>query len=128
MLIVSILPYFTLLYKDIKNSGIFLSYIYPGVVLASLSMVILFSKIRIGSVKWINWISKSVFAIYIIHQNPFLAEQYFKPIINYIYDHSYGFATISNIFLFLLVIFIASVLIDQLRKYIWKMISNFLWA
>lgn len=102
---------------------LFLSYINPLIVYTSLATVLLFSRINLGTIKWINWVSASVFAIYIIHQSPFIAKQYFKPIICSIYNNISGVQCIGVIFLFLVVVFIASILIDQPRKFLWHKIA-----
>ncbi len=103
--------------------NLFLSYINPLVVYASLAMVLLFSKFNLGSIRWINWLSASVFAVYIIHQSPFIAKQYFKPVVCSIYNNNSGVQCIGVIFLFLVIVFIASVLIDQPRKFLWRKIA-----
>lgn len=50
------------------------SYINPFVIWTSIGILLQFQGIKIKSNKYINWISKSAFAVYIIHQSPFIAR------------------------------------------------------
>ncbi len=42
----------------------------PLVVASSISMFLIFTKMRIGSIRWINRLSATVVAAYLIHEHP----------------------------------------------------------
>lgn len=73
----------------IVPSEYFLTYISPLVVLTSIAILLLFDTIKMRPNRIINWISKSVFAVYIVHQSPFIAkEAYLETNTTFVLDHS----------------------------------------
>ena len=99
------------------------SYICPLVIILSLFMVIMFSKFKVQS-KFINWVAASCFAVYLFHTHISIFYDYFKPIVAHLYSVYEGFTCLSAIGLFLLFVFSLAILLDQPRKYLWKIISN----
>jgi len=51
-------------------------YLNPLVILASVYLFLCFSKLRIGSVKWINRLALSAFSVYLFHHHPMVEEAY----------------------------------------------------
>lgn len=88
--------------------------------MASIGILLIFNDLPIRPNKFINWISKSVFAIYIIHQSPFIAKTIFKPDIQHIYESSNGLSCILTILAYLSIFYLAGILIDQIRIFIWE--------
>ncbi len=99
-------------------------YVSPIVIIGALGLLLFFSRIKIGTNKYINFIAKSAFAAYLLHQNPNLFLPYFKPLIQYIFNSSSGFECLAIIASTLVGIFFISILIDQPRKWLWTKISN----
>lgn len=102
---------------------IFYTYISPLVIWTSMATVLLFQGIHIEPNKIINWISKSVFAVYIIHQSPFIAKTLFKPTVQDLYSSYTGLTCLISIFALLLCYFFISIVLDKIRIYIWDKIA-----
>lgn len=88
------------------------------VILAAISLLYTFSKWNFHN-KFINWMALGCFAVYIIHYNPFVFK-YFKESVLWIGGHSYHLLFLLEIGLFLFLVFLVCVLIDQLRILSWK--------
>ena len=57
-----------------------MAYNSPLVVCSSIGLFYLFNNMQFAS-KWINWMSPSVLAIYLIHSNPSVFKNCFTPIV-----------------------------------------------
>lgn len=91
--------------------------------MSALSLLLFFNGIKIKG-KFINFCAASSFAIFLLHTNPNVCEPYFKPFVLWIYDRFDGVLCLSIIFSFLLIVGVIAILIDQVRKMIWNIISK----
>lgn len=111
------------------NSLIY-AYVNPLTIIGSLSLLLCFSKIHIKNNRLINWLGTSSFAVYLVHTQPKLREL-FTYMVNYIYINSESIRCAIYIFLFLIFVYVISVLIDQIRIFFWsllyKNIKNINW-
>lgn len=98
------------------------SYINPLVVLSSISIILVFSQIKIKS-RIINWIAASCFAVFLIHTNVNLCVPYYKSFVNYLYTNYDGLLCVCLIFCFITIVFICSILLDQIRKVFWNILN-----
>ena len=98
-------------------------YTNPLVILSALSMLLYFNGLRIKS-SFINWCAASSFAIFLLHTNPNLCEQYFITSVEWLYNEYNGIGCFLIILAFLLAIGIVAILIDQIRKALWKLIEK----
>lgn len=98
------------------------SYVNPLVVLSSLGLLIAFSKIKLGTNRLINWIAKSCFMVYLVHTTPCVFRDIFVRQIKEISIHYQSAEALFHITVFLLIVFIFSILFDQPRKFIWNCI------
>ena len=89
-----------------------ISYNCPLVILSSLFLFFAFQKLRITN-RFINYWSRSAFAIYLIHCNTHILP-YFQGGAESIYD-SFG---LSGILLYVLLVMTACLLIDKIREFI----------
>ena len=105
--------------------GLIFRYDNPVVILASLSLLIYFSKLRFHS-KVINWIGSSSFAVFLLHTNPNLCEQHFIPLIQKIYSSNDGVVCLLCIGSFLIIIYAVAILLDQVRKIMWDRLEPLL--
>lgn len=96
----------------------------PLVVLASLSFFLWFTTFKIKHNKFINWISASSFAVYLVHVNPNIVRPIYCPAIKQIYDNYNGPVCLLMIFLFLAAIFVSAIAVDQIRKYCWTFVGK----
>lgn len=106
------------------DGGVMMLYAYssPIVILSSVAFLLSFEKISIHS-KFINHIAKSTLAVLFGHSAIFfLYTKQFQ----YIFDSFSGIQLICYWVLFVGIVFVASILIDQLRILLWKPISNYL--
>lgn len=93
------------------------SYLNPLIVLESIVLFLFFKKLNIGSIKWINYIAVSSFAVYLIH-NDLSIKPLYCAACDYIEAHytpSFPYAL-----LFMVGVFIVSVMADKARLFIYK--------
>ena len=55
------------------------SYTSPLCIVASLSLLLFFSKIKLGHVRWINWLAASSFSVYLLHEE-YLTRRWYSPL------------------------------------------------
>lgn len=123
---------FDLLGKEIgffaENAGYFGRIRSPFIILFSLSLFNLFKKVRLKNSNIINYISGSVLAVYLLHNNKNLREYMWKAIFKDVELNS-PFLFI-NMVISVVAIFVCCVLIDILRRelierFVLKLIDNF---
>lgn len=97
------------------------SYNSPLCILAALSLLLFFSKLKIGHVRWINWLAASSFSVYLLHEE-YITRSYYVhllPSVGRLYSGIvWGIALIVSV----LGIYVAVTLIDQLRLWAWRKI------
>lgn len=98
------------------------SYINPLIVLASCGLVMWCGNSYIPQNKIINFVAKSSFAVYVLHDTNDAFFLLFKPAVKYLYDCFDGVGCIVIIFFALVVIFAIATIVDQLRKLMWNRI------
>lgn len=99
------------------------AYSDPLVICESLGLTMIFARLKIAPNKFINWIAASAFAVYLFHINPLVIPVY-QDILRKLYNHTSGVMTIAVIFGFILIVFVAAVLLDQPRRAIWRCIKG----
>lgn len=97
-------------------------YCSPFVIVASISLLVAFSRIQIKS-KFINWTACSVFSVYLVHQHPMVAP-YFKSFVQGVYSRMDVFSYFAFALAFAILILLVCVLIDKARIWSWHRISN----
>ena len=106
--------------RNLGNNGtitaITLAYSSPLNIIGAVCLFITFSRLKIQSLL-INWVASSVLAVYLIHCNEHLIHHF----IAFVRQLSlYPTGTFLVYLLgFLIVVFIGSILIDQVRKILW---------
>lgn len=103
------------------NREIF-GYDSPFVILAALSLLLLFSKIRIRS-NIINWIAKSCFAVYLLHTGNYIFPDFKAHLSQYYQNHSYWIYLPYSI-VFSVFVFAIGILIDKIRIMSWNLIAR----
>ena len=71
----------------------------------------------------INFLAASAYAVYLLHINDFVLVNYFKATVLEIYNNNSGIACLALILTFLIAVYLAAVVIDQLRKLLWTAIT-----
>ena len=98
--------------------GAVFSYESPLVILSAIMLVISFAKIKINS-PTINAIAISCFAVYLLHNNPFIFDYYICQV-QYLVGHGISFL----LPLFLLLVFTVSIVLDKCRISLWQIIQS----
>ena len=106
----------------VKLASHWLVFINPLVVISSVFFMLFFSKMNFQS-KAINYLSRSAFAVYLFHLNTKIWDGFLETCYNTFTIHKGG-SGIVLVFCFLLVIYIVSILIDQIRLLCWKPIGK----
>lgn len=106
--------------KTTKLGLIWINYLSPYCILYSLAMILYFSKVNLQN-KYINWFAASSFAVFLLHTNPNVVWHY-KKIFLGLYNVMDGMIYWLTTFVFLLLVFIVAVLIDQLRILAWNFV------
>lgn len=104
-----------------KSFDVF-SYCNPLVILASLFLITFFSTLSFQS-RFINFVASSSFAVFLLHTNINLCRPYFVPYVKSIYESYNGINCLVAILVFLICVFAFAILLDQIRKLIWKFIN-----
>lgn len=105
-------------------AGRLFTYTNPLVLLESLLLVIIFSRISIKN-KIINWVGISCFSVYLLHANELLLRPYYGKIINnFSVTKSVECFLISTTF-FILGVFFISILLDKVRIAVWSIIISY---
>lgn len=102
--------------------GFVYAYINPLVIIGALYFLLFFSKLSIKQNSLINWLAGSSFAVYLIHSQIDI-RNVFTLCIRTLYDSNQGVLCVITIFFFLIMVYIGSVLIDQIRLIIWNLLN-----
>lgn len=102
--------------------GKIINYINPIVVLQSISLLLYFSSVPLGSKKYINWIASSAFAVYLFQDVSPFNEKLYNSLSQSIFESSNGFSYMINITALILIFFICGIIIDKLRIIVWNII------
>lgn len=97
---------------------IMMFYDTPTTIMASLALLLFFSKLDIRS-RFVNWVASSCFAVYLLHTHYLLLGKY-ADIVRHLYDTYYGVKTLIMIGAFIVLTFMISIIIDQIRKVMWN--------
>ena len=102
--------------------GFVFAYSNPLVILSSVSFLMTFERINISS-KIINHIAKSTLAVLLGHTAIFfLYTKQFK----YLYDHFLGGQLVGYWSLSILIVFIGTIAVDQIRILVYKPVDKWL--
>lgn len=96
------------------------AYSNPLVILGAIGLILYFNSIKLKPNKFINWVAASSFAVYLTHQHPNIKISYFQNFIRGMVENEDTMLDASYVTLSLIGIYICSVILDQPRKYIWR--------
>lgn len=94
----------------------------PLVIAASIAFLLFFSKIRFQS-SIVNTIASSAFGVYLLHAQSNLYIIYTKTIRKW-FETENNCCFLLNTITFIITLFVASVLIDKIRIYLWNKITK----
>lgn len=99
------------------------NYINPFVVIGAVGLFIIFANMKISHNRVINFISKSSFAVFLLHTS-YSVYPVFIDIVRNIYENYTGLSCMGIIFCFLILVFAISVLCDLPRRALWNWIAT----
>lgn len=114
-----------LTYMYDRGGTVLFLYSSPFVILSSLFFFLFFTKLSFHS-KFVNWVAASCFAVYLVHNSPYLFHSYYIGIIKH------WFITESNISFLLYTTgiiatyFVFSIIFDKVRIMVWKYLCRFI--
>lgn len=103
-------------------NGYVFVYVSPMVITAALYLLLFFSKLSLRS-KAVNWLGASSFSAYLLHAAP-NSFDVFQLTLYRFSDCLDGLAFTAFYFLYVAVIFLIAVLIDQVRIRLWSLVFN----
>lgn len=95
------------------------SYTSPLCIVASLSLLLFFSKIKLGYIRWINWLAASSFSVYLLHEE-YLTRNRYLALADYVGQHYAVLVGILLLVAFVPGLYFATTLVDQVRQQLWK--------
>ena len=101
-------------------------YSAPHVILCALFILTATARLHFTS-QWINKVAASAFAVYLFHLHPCVFP-YFKQATQWLYGHYSGAAYLLLTFGFLVTVFAAAVLVDQIRILCWRPLARRLFS
>ncbi len=104
------------------NAGRMVRYDNPIVIMEGVCLIIAFQKWKFRS-KFINWLAASCFAVYILHYHPYIFGSFLQEA-RAITTSSSGFLYAGEVALFLMMVYLACVVVDQLRILLWNLIQK----
>lgn len=93
-------------------------------IAASVLFVVFFYQSKIRYNRFINWVGKSCFSVFLIHCFPYFSDCVFHPVIMNLYQRFNGMTFAVSVALFVILIYVLSILIDQVRILIWDAAYN----
>lgn len=109
----------------IARTGVALSaeaYSNPLVIMASVGLFSAFASLRMRPSPFLNNVAQSVFAVYLIHMNPYVAPS-FRAVCIRLYDAVSGPLCLLSFALALVIIFAACVAADRIRVVVWRLFA-----
>jgi surface polysaccharide O-acyltransferase-like enzyme len=106
-----------------KTSSYLYKYSSPLCIASALFFILAFSKMSVQS-KLVNIVATSCFAVYLVHDNPYFCYAFYMPLIKewFTTQSTVSFILLTGIWI--LFLFLASILLDQIRLRVWKIIKN----
>ncbi len=101
---------------SLPGAGLNYTYINPLVIIASCFLFLTFSLKPAFENRLLNWIASSSFAVFLLHTNVNLCRPYFCEFVRKIYSLMSGPLSVLVIFVFLVLVFVLAILLDQFRK------------
>lgn len=104
------------------RGGVLYFYICPLVILQAMHLLLLFSKLSLHS-RVVNWLASSALAAYLTQSSSFIGVFYDKIILNW-FNNEPRVQFIIYTGLFVLAVFLGSILIDKVRTLLWRLVCK----
>ena len=115
--------FITYIFNSISASSYY--YSNPIIIIQSIAYFLIFECLKFKN-KIVNYISSSVFSIYVITENPYISKRLYYWIGINTKDGTIfnGFGIVFKIFAWSLIIFIVCILIESIKKELLKVFSK----
>lgn len=107
-----------------EKGGFVLSYVSPLIIIAALALLSFFSNLKVRYSRFVNYVAKSSFAVYLFHTAPAMYVTGYLAFCHAIYDRFSGLKALVVMTLGLMLVFIIAIILDQPRKYLWRNLTN----
>ena len=95
------------------------NYDNPLIYISSICLFMYFIKIKIGYIKWINWLAASSFAVLLFHVAPFAS---YNRINQYLFQNYDGGMYCLMVFFIVIFYYLIATLVDQVRIFMFRKI------
>lgn len=113
------------LYFEKKTAyGLVYAYTNPFTITGALFLLLYFSKLDLGHNRLINYFATGSFGVFLIHSEKTVIRPLFTKCVVFLYNYSSSIICLMSIFIFLLLVYVVSVIIDRPRFILWNIISN----
>lgn len=99
------------------------SYANPLVVIGALSLFMWFAQLKIEKNRWINFVAKSAFAVYLFHAAPKMMA-YYKNYVSAAYDATHGVLAVLAVAGVIAAYFVVAVIVDRVRIFLWESMAD----
>ena len=111
------------LYMGVNIYGKVYAYTNPITIIAALYLLLFFSKIEMKSNRIVNVLAAGSFAVYLLHSQVDI-RPFFNSGVQFLFASFNGVSCILLIFIFLVLVYIVSVMMDFPRLWIWNILSK----
>lgn len=102
-----------------KGGTVLFLYSSPLVILSSVFFFLFFTKIMFQN-SFVNWVSTSCFAVYLVHTSPYIFHIYYIDVIRCWYEVESCFSFLLNTFGLIVFFYVFSIIFDKVRILIWN--------
>jgi len=104
-----------------KGSTVLFLYSSPMVILSSVFFFLFFTKLSLQN-QFVNWVASSCFAVYLVHNSPYIFHTYYTGVVKYWFDTEPRSVFLLYCTCLIMGFFLCSVLFDKVRIIVWKSI------
>ena len=105
-------------YLNHPIAGRLYAYSSPFAILGAVLLLVAFSRIQL-QYHWINWVAASAFAVYLTHGHEIVLRHFYGPFVGRLYREFGGCPYVIMVLLFIVGVFVVSILIDKVREWLW---------
>lgn len=102
-----------------KGGTVLFLYSSPFVILSSVFFFLFFTKLLFHS-RMVNWVAASCFAVYLVHNSPYIFQPYYIDVIKHWFDTEWRIPFLLNTSGLIAAFFVFSILFDKVRIVVWN--------